>query len=402
MAPFLIIPLILGCLSIDQAYAASAARDKMPSNQQSHYYRDQFMKEKQGQSCSDLKARKSRKNKDILFCKVPAPDYGVSTTVSFWGWDNGGGKKTGIITVNATFSSGKTMQLKEFRVGEKVNWYHFDFTLTDEAVNELKLYYNTGNRIKNIKLNLRDVWIRSTSEDAGKRPSEFCSQPMYIIGIILTILTCVSYLILRICVSPRKVCPMFKHRMVALDWMGLFTIVGFIGFIMFTEFFRSYPGSRCKNDGEFDAAIIMISISLIPYLIIIYPYILNLRYYFTKEAFQSCIIEMIVPSEPIETTSDIIQIATQNFLEKEPRFYTPGKECTMCLLKYATNGRPPIASQCGHIFCPGCTLNNCTVGKCPRCCFWTKIRPNKLMLVKIDQEDGGGLELGTRVSPLSR
>jgi len=359
------------------------------------------MEEKQGQSCSDLKAKKSRKNKDILFCTVPAPDYGVSTTVSFWGWDNGGGKKTGIITVNATFSSGKTMLLKQFRVGKKVNWYHFDFILMDETISELKLYYNTGNKVKKIKLNLRDVWIRSTSEDDGKRPPEFCSQPMFIICIILNLLVCVGHvLFLRVFVPPVEYGP--KVFYVHL----LFMIMGGVGFSMLTTFFEDYPrGKRCKNDKYFQAAISLTCISFFPYLIVMFSRIFSLtcpdlKCLNIKSIFFIHIIEMISPSEPIKTSSDIIQIATHNLLENNlQNHYTPGTECPACFIRY-TSKQPPIASQCGHIFCPGCTLNNCTVGKCPRCCFWTKIRPNKLMLVKIEHKEDDGVEIGVSVLPM--
>lgn len=153
----------------DDAYFYYENQDplwKAAKNDNGHYYKDKYFAKGEGQSCSDISAQAEVYGSYafVKFCILNNPDFNVSTTLSFWAWDQNNGLAPGIVRLYYTPTIGNRTLISSINVRgfdetleSNVRFFRREFTLANlvtvfDPNAKFHLYYAcTGN------LDIRDV-----------------------------------------------------------------------------------------------------------------------------------------------------------------------------------------------------------------------------------------------------
>jgi len=226
------------------------------------FYRNNLFIFDEGQSCSDISDQHDS-DQYILFCSLfPSSSnnkqiFNEFMTISFWGWDQGGshGKPKGLVKVTSISNEENENILFEINVPQKthlkndVSWYHKDFRINVDNITKINVYYYVGEGRLHT-LNLRDVWIRPTTESSGIRPSRLCHQIFYPLSVTWTVIFVILFCILLVHISSQQIIP--KQSRIGL----IFSFFAITWGIMLTSYLDKYPSKRCKDDQFFQAILI--------------------------------------------------------------------------------------------------------------------------------------------------
>ena len=219
-----------------------------------------FLDGDSSQSCPDIDDDRSVVDEFITFCTLPLPNVEVEHTLSFWGWDQGWGNYKGSVALWLVADDGTTELLFALSLTKgawrgdnvvAVKWYtHTLYVNASQAAHfsALKVQYRVGGGGGH-RLNLRDVWLRPTSEDAGARPPRHCNLGVRAASIALATLCALTVLAFGFY--------FVKSGRAPAAWLACVLVCHIIAYSLMAEFVNEYPSARCKGDAMFISAVAM-------------------------------------------------------------------------------------------------------------------------------------------------
>lgn len=327
-----------------------------------YQYKTKLFLPDEKQSCPDIADSRDSFNA-IKFCTLKAPDPGESTTMSFWGWDQGRTISTfeGVVEAYSVYDNGVENGLFEFVINSKgnyVQWYKREFTLYEPNITHIKLYYHIVEGAGR-ELNLRDVWVRPTAIDSGERPQRKCSATYHSIGVGMSVLSGIALLIFSYVEDGTSLISLSPKFWRIGRCFSPFVLVSSA---MLTSYLDGYPYLRCKDD-EFLVGVISIFLSGIIATFIYGVYL----HYHPPIIRSNRVAPMPLSIENEITEEDVIREATagskrrrriSNEIVEDRKLYMDTddcNECTVCMESYEAN-RPGIVLACGHVFCSKCLV----------------------------------------------